>query len=159
MLVLFLAAAAVQAPAPAEASYTRAVTHICSGALLFDQPHAQGTRADALAVASDIRASTAQRLARVAAVPAPGEWRALAARWIALERRLADSYADNWVRIFDVVAASTTPAERAREPARLERLVHAPDTLRLAAARIELVLRIPDCTGGDRQGDRHDLSS
>src|SRR5262245_19048452 len=51
------------------AEYSRAVTRVCTGALLFDHQHAMGTRADALAVARDIRASTHRRLARVTKLP------------------------------------------------------------------------------------------
>ena len=34
------------------------------------------------------------------------------------------------------------------QPALLSRLLHAPDRLRVAASQIELVLQVPDCTGG-----------
>src|SRR5215475_1369531 len=80
------------------ARYARAVTRICAGALLFDHAHDMGTRADALAVARDIRASTARRLARVIAVPVPSQLRRLSGRWIASQRRLAASFAKTWVQ-------------------------------------------------------------
>jgi hypothetical protein len=133
---------------PSAVEYSLAVTRICAGALLFDHAHDMGTRADALAVARDIRASTARRLARVAAVAVPSELRRISGRWISSQRRLADAYARAWVQIYDAIDASRTPAERATLAERLHRLVHAPDPLRLAAGRLELELHVPDCTGG-----------
>jgi hypothetical protein len=149
-----LAAAALVAPpghaasADSATEYTRGVWRICGGSLLFDHPHDMGTRADALSVARDIRASTARRLARVTALPVPSELRRLNSRWISSQRRLAASYARNWVRIYDAIEAAVTPAQNAALPSRLHRLVHAPDRLRLAAGRLELTLHVPDCTGG-----------
>jgi hypothetical protein len=128
--------------------YSLAVTSICAGALLFDHAHHQGTRAGALAVARDIRASTTRRLARVATVPVPPELQRISSRWISLQRRLAASYARAWVRIYDTIDAARTPAQRAPLAERLHRLVHAPDALRLAAERLGLLLHVPDCTGG-----------
>jgi hypothetical protein len=130
------------------AEYSLAVARICAGALLLDHAHHMGTRADALSVAGDIRASTARRLARVTALPVPTGLERLSNRWIASQRRLAASYARNWVRIYDAIDAARTPAQRATLPRRLEQLVHAPDSLRLAAGRLELELHVPDCTGG-----------
>jgi hypothetical protein len=129
------------------AEYSLAVTRICARALLFDHAHHVGTRADALSVARDIRASTARRLARVVAVPAPRELRPISRRWIASQRRLAASFAQTWVEIYDTIDAAKTPAQRAALARRLHGLVHAPDPLRLAAGRLELQLRVPDCTG------------
>jgi hypothetical protein len=134
--------------ATSPAAYANAVTKICSGALLFEGQHAIGTRAGALAVAHDIRASTQRRLRRVDALSAPRGLEALVERWITLERRLAHVYAESWVGIYDVIASTHTPAQRNRAPQLLRRLLRAPDRLRLAAARIELTLHIPDCTGG-----------
>jgi hypothetical protein len=130
------------------AEYAGAVTQICAGALLFDHAHHMGTRSDALAVARDIRASTARRLARVTALPVPPELQRLSSRWISSERRLAASYARTWVRIYDAIDAARAPAQRATLAQHLEQLVHAPDRLRLAAGRLELQLHVPDCTGG-----------
>ena len=96
----------------------------------------------------DIRASTARRLGRVAAVPVPPQLRQISSRWISLQRRLAASYADAWVRIYDAIDAAHTSAQRALLAARLHRLVHGPDPLKLAAGRLELALHVPDCTGG-----------
>src|SRR6185312_15256010 len=77
------------APAVTTATtYSRAVGQICAGAVLFEQPHRIGTRAGALAVASDIRATSRRRLALVATVqPAPRQ-EAMAVRWQAVEQRL-----------------------------------------------------------------------
>jgi hypothetical protein len=132
----------------AAAQYSLAVMDICGGALLFDHAHRMGTRADALAVARDIRASTARRLARVTALSAPQELQRTSSRWIAMQRRLAASYARIWVRIYDTIDAVHTPAQRESLAERLHQLVHAPDRLKLAAAQLELELDVPDCTGG-----------
>ncbi len=129
-------------------AYAFAVTRICAGALLFEQAHATGTHADALATASDIRASTQRRLALVAAIPAPSELRGTIDRWLSLQRRLAASYARNWVRIYDTIDAARTPSQHAELAQRLEKLVQAPDPLRRDAGRLELELNLPDCTGG-----------
>lgn len=143
-----LAGAGASSAAPSPAAYTNAVTRICAGAPLFEGDHELGTRADALAVARDIRRSTRRRLRRVAALQVPRSLAAPVARWMTLERRLADVYAESWVAIFDAIAAARTPAQRARMPLRVTRLLHAPDRLRLAAGRIEVALHLPDCTGG-----------
>lgn len=127
--------------------YARAVTRICAGALLFDHAHETGTRADALEVAADIRASTERRLVRVVAVPVPRKLRRINRRWIASQRRLAAIFARSWVQIYDAIEAAQTPAELAALPHRLHELVHAPDPLRLTAGRLELKLHVPDCTG------------
>lgn len=129
------------------AKYSSAVTRICAGAVLFDHPHHMGTRADALAVARDIRASTARRLARVVAVRVPRKLRMISRRWIASQRRLAGSFARAWVQIYDTIEAARTSAQMAALPHRLHELVHASDPLRLVAGRLELKLHVPDCTG------------
>jgi hypothetical protein len=147
-IVVGLGVPGASADAGSRAAYSSAVTQICSGALLFEGSHAIGTRAGALAVAHDIRASTRRRLSRVDALSVPPGLEGLVERWTTLERRLADIYAESWVGIYDVVAATDTQAQRARAPRLLRRLLRAPDQLRLAAARIELTLRVPDCTGG-----------
>jgi hypothetical protein len=141
------AAGAPGASAPA-ADYSLAVTRICAGALLFDHKHRMGTRADALAVARDIRASTARRLALVTALSVPPVLQHTSDRWISSQRRLASLFARTWVRIYDTIDAARTPAQRATLAERLEKLVHAPDSLKLVAGRLELELHIPDCTGG-----------
>lgn len=138
--------------APAESSpaavYSSAVVQICAGALLFDHAHPMGTRADALAIAEDIRASTARRLTRVIALSVPTDLKPTAARWVASQRQLAAFFAQTWVRIYDAIDAAQTPAQRATLAANLEKLVSAPTRLRLAAGRLELQLHVPDCTGG-----------
>jgi hypothetical protein len=63
-------------------------------------------------------------------------------------RRLAATYARSYVRIFEVIDGAKTAEQRAREPQLLRRLLHAPDQLGRRAARIELSLQVPDCTGG-----------
>jgi hypothetical protein len=130
------------------AEYSAAVAQICAGSLLFDGPHEIGTRADALAIARDIKASTARRLALVTALSVPVDLELTSSRWISSQRALAALYAQLWVRIYDTIAAARTPNELATRAVRLEKLVHAPDTLKLAARRLELKLRVPDCTGG-----------
>src|ERR1022692_1845624 len=85
------------------AVYAAAVTEICANALLFGGTHQIGTREGALEVAADIRDSSRRRLSQVAAFPAPpGEARAVV-QWLALEQRLADTYARNYVRIYDLI--------------------------------------------------------
>ena len=149
-----LAAAAVVAPpgyaasADSATEYSLGVSRICDGALLFDHAHEMGTRADALAVARDIRASTARRLARVTTLAVPSELRPTSSRWISSQRRLAASYARTWVRIYDTIDAARTRVQQATLAERLQRLLHAPDPFRLAAGRLELELHVPDCTGG-----------
>ena len=138
-----------QPPITAGGVYSLAVARICAGALLFEEAHAIGTRAGALAVARDIRASARRRFARVANVPTPPALQRPVARWLVLERRLAASYADHWVRMYDTIDAARTPKQHAELASRLEKLVHAPDGLRRAAGRLELRLNLPDCTGGD----------
>jgi hypothetical protein len=130
------------------AEYSLAVTRVCAGALLFDHAHDLGTRADALSVARDIRASTSRRLARVTALPAPPQLQDTSSRWISSQRRLASLYARTWVQIYDTIDAARTPAQMTTLAARLQELVHAPDPLKLAAGRLELELHVPDCTGG-----------
>jgi len=130
------------------AEYSSAVVQICAGALLFDHTHPMGTRADALAIAQDIRASTARRLDRVTALSVPAELQPAAARWISSQRQLAALFARTWVRIYDTIDAAHTPAQRAALAHDLEKLVSAPARLRLTAGRLELALHVPDCTGG-----------
>jgi hypothetical protein len=147
LVLAAMAATAAGGATGSSADYSLAVTRICAGALLFDNAHDMGTRADALAVAQDIRASTARRLALVVAVPVPRELRRISRQWIASQRRLAASFARTWVEIYDAIDAAKTPAQRAALPHRLHELIHAPDPLRLAAGRLELQLHVPDCTG------------
>jgi hypothetical protein len=148
LLIASSTAPAMTRRASPATAYSVAVARICADALLFDHAHPIGTRAGALAVARDIRASTARRLHRIAAVPVPLSLRRLTRRWITLQRRLAASYARTWVRIYDTIDAAHTPAQRAHLASRLARLVSEPDSLRLASGRLELRLHVPDCTGG-----------
>jgi hypothetical protein len=45
-------------------------------------------------------------------------------------------------------ATQTGSRQRALEPRRLGRLLHAPDALRRTASGLEARLHVPDCTGG-----------
>ena len=128
-------------------TWSRAVTRICAGALLFERRHEIGTRRGALAVARDIRLSTGRRLARIAALSVAAR-PALATNWLRVERRLALAYAHSYMRIFQAIDAAHTPAQRERLPRLLGRLLHAPDRLGDEAVRLQVALGVPDCTGG-----------
>ncbi len=143
-----IAGSATPAEAATPTPYAQAVTQICAHALLFEGSHAMGTRDGALGVAADIRASAERRLARLATVPAPVGERKPVALWLALERRIAESYATSYLGIYDVIAAPRTFAQYAAAARRIQRLEHAPDRLRRVAARLEAQLGVPDCTGG-----------
>jgi hypothetical protein len=144
-----LVALAASAPAVATSStWSRGVSRICAHPLLFEGSHEIGTRAGAVAVAQDIRASTARRLARIAALPAHPTQPALAVRWLTVERHLAAVYANSYLEIFDVITAARTPQQQSLAAQALGELVHAPDRLSRTAAHLELRLRVPDCTGG-----------
>jgi hypothetical protein len=136
------------AVAPAPSAWPDAVTGICAHALLFEGRHEIGTRAGAVAVARDIRASTSRRLRRIRALPIDPPDPGLSTRWLGLELRLASVYARSYVRIYDLIAAANTPSKRARMPRALHRLLHAPDALRATTADLEQQLQVPDCTGG-----------
>ena len=93
LVAVGVAAAAIVAlttapPAAASTAWSRGVTNICAHALLFEGSHEIGTRAGAVAVAQDIRASTERRLARIATLPVPQAQRTLTVRWLAVESRL-----------------------------------------------------------------------
>jgi hypothetical protein len=137
------ASAVVGSPA-----WSGAVNGICAHALLFEGRHEIGTRAGAIAVARDIRASTGRRLRRIQALPMASPRPVVSSRWLGLERRLADVYASSYVRIFDAIAAAYAHGRRAELPRVLDRLLHAPDPLRATTASLEHRLGVPDCTGG-----------
>jgi hypothetical protein len=156
-LCLLVAALAVALAASSTAStatatgpvaWPDAVTAICAHALLFEGRHEIGTRAGAIAVARDTRASTARRLRRIRALPMPPPQARLSLRWLDLERQLAAVYARSYVHIYDAIAAAVTPAERARLPRILDKLLRTPDALRGQTASLEGRLHVPDCTGG-----------
>jgi hypothetical protein len=150
---VLVAALAATAPTAADpAGWSVGVTRICAHALLFEGQHEIGTRAGAIAVAQDIRASTARRLDRIRALQVPPPEPGLSAQWLDLEQRLADVYASSYVRIYDAIAAAVTRKQRARLPRVLDRLVHAPDALRGRTASLEGRLLVPDCTGGGTPG-------
>ena len=144
--------AALSTPAaavgPFPSPWSREVTGICAHALLFEGRHQIGTRAGAVAVSRDIRASTARRLLHIRALSIRPPQRRLSRRWLRLERRLAAVYASSYLRIYDAIAAANTPSERARLPRVLGRLLHMPDAIRETTTNLEQRLRVPDCTGG-----------
>jgi hypothetical protein len=129
-------------------AFSDQVSRICAGALLFEGKHELGTRADAVAVSRDIRESGTRRLRRVDAVPEPDSQAATIRKWLGIERRLVAAYARDWLLIWDAIEKANTPAQRADLPARLEALVHDPDALKEQARSYELLLGVPDCTGG-----------
>jgi hypothetical protein len=165
LLVAGVASAAIVAfttAAPAAAArdnWSRGVTRICAHAILFEGSHEIGTRAGAVAVAKDIRASTERRLTRIAALPAPPTQRALAARWLGVERRLAAVYASSYLGIFDLIATAATPEQQTQAAILLGKLLHAPDRLRQTAAALEEQLQVPDCTGGTARPAQSDPSA
>ena len=129
-------------------TWSSAVGRICANALLFEGRHESGTRAGAIAVGSDIRASTARRIRRIETLPMSAPKPLLAARWLRLERGLAAVYASSYVRIYEAIAAAKTRRQRADLPRVLGRLLHAPDALRSTTMQIARRLGVPDCTGG-----------
>jgi hypothetical protein len=151
--LLAAAAATVGAAQAAQSSqtpagYSRAVTRICTGALLFDGRHQIGTRAGAVAVSKDIRATGARRLGRVDAVPKPASTARLTADWIAVERRLVETYAATYLQIWDEIEHANSATQRAALPRALRALIARPDNLQHQAAKFEQRLGVPDCTGG-----------
>jgi hypothetical protein len=135
-------------------TWSSAVTRLCANALLFEEEHELGNRAGAIAVARDIRASTARRVRRIRALPMRPPHRRLSVRWLALEQRLAAVYARSFVAIYDAIAAAESPQQRNELPNVLRRLLDAPDGLRDKTANLERRLRVPDCTGGGTTGQR-----
>ena len=130
------------------AAYSVRLTQICSGAMLFDGTHTIGTRAGAIAVARDIRTSGGKRLSRADAVPKPLRTGLLAKRWIRLERRLIELYADDYLRIWYAIERARTREQRAQLPAALRALIDQPHRFERQAAALEAALNVPDCTGG-----------
>ncbi len=129
-------------------TWSDAVTGICANALLFEGSHQIGTRAGAVAVARDIRASTARRLRRIRTLQVVPPDERLSTRWLKLEHRLAAVYASSYLGIYDAIAAAETPRQQARLPLVLNKLLHSPDALRAIAQSLEQRLHVPDCTGG-----------
>jgi hypothetical protein len=136
------------APVQTSAGYSRAVTQICAGALLFEGRHRIGTRAGAIAVSRDIRATGSRRLDRVDAVLKPASTAELAERWIAVERHLVQTYASTYLQIWYAIENADSPHKHARLPALLRTLISRPDGLQGQAARLAQELYVPDCTGG-----------
>jgi hypothetical protein len=125
------------------------VTRVCTGALLFEGRHSIGTEQGAVAVARDIRASTARRLKRIEALRVHPERPLLASRWSRVEHRLSELYASSYLGIWHAIAHANSPAERARLPRILGQMLHRPDVAQAQARLLEGQLRVPDCTGGE----------
>jgi hypothetical protein len=128
--------------------YSARLMHICAGAVLFESTHSIGTRAGAIAVARDISTSGNRRLIRADAVPKPPGVLRLAKHWIAIEHRLIEMYANNYLRIWYAIERAHTPAERAKLPSALRALINEPRPLERRASELETTLNVPDCTGG-----------
>ncbi len=130
------------------AAYSRHVFQICAGAVLFEGSHALGTRQGTLDAAADISASTRRRLAEIAQLSAPTDEAQTIARWLAVQQQLADTYAQNLVQLYDLIAAVPTSDQQATQASQpIRATLDAPYSLRLAAGRLELKLGVPDCTG------------
>jgi hypothetical protein len=112
------------------------VTRVCTGALLFEGRHSIGTEQGAVAVARDIRASTARRLTRIEALRAHPERPLLASHWSRVEHRLSELYASTYLAIWHAIAHANSSAERA----------------------LEGKLRVPDCTGGENTTPRPSIA-
>ena len=141
-------AAPTQQAAMTTSRYARTIARICDGGVLFTGTHEMGTRAGAIAVSRDIRATGQRRLRRVRAVPKPPRIASQAAHWIATEAKLVDLYALTYLRIWMKIEWAYAHRQRARLPLILHRLVHRPDELKHRAHRAEHALGVPDCTGG-----------
>lgn len=125
------------------------VSRVCAHSLLFEGRHSIGTEQGAVAVAEDIRASTARRLVRIERLRAHPAQPDLALRWLQVEHRLAELFASSYLRIWHAIAGANSASQRARLPGILERLVRRPDEARGRARLLEEHLQVPDCTGGD----------
>jgi hypothetical protein len=108
--------------------------------LLFEGRHRIGTRAGAIAVSNDIRASGLSRMRRVDAIEKPRGIARRAARWIAVERRLIRLYASTYLRVWYDIERARTARERAMLPIELRALIDAPDALQATAGRLESAL-------------------
>jgi hypothetical protein len=146
--VTLLAPTRAAAATPTPTAYAQRVTAICAGALLFEGSHQLGTRAGAIAVSNDIRATGLRRLRRVAGIPRPAVISRVAVRWLTLERRLVKTYAAAYLGIWNAIEQARTTRQKQALPALVTALIHAPDQLRGRAGRLELELHVPDCTGG-----------
>lgn len=136
--------AAAQTPA----GYSQAVTQICAGSPLFEGSHQIGTRAGATDLAQNIRLTGGLRLSRVDAVPKPVGTAKLAARWIAIERQLVETYASSYLQIWYAIESADAPGNHAKLPALISTLISRPDRLQGQAAALAQQLNVPDCTGG-----------
>jgi hypothetical protein len=134
------------------------VTRVCTGALLFEGRHSIETEQGAVAVARDIRASTARRLTRIEALRAHPERPLLASHWSRVEHRLSELYASGYLGIWHAIAHANSSAERARLPRILGQMLHRPDVARAQARLLEGQLRVPDCTGGENTTPRPSIA-
>jgi hypothetical protein len=141
--------AASESDRPVGQAWRVGVSRICADALLFEGSHSIGTEQGAVAVAGDIRASTARRLARIEALRARPERPILARQWLRVEQRLSEVFASSYLLIWHAIARANSSAERARLPRILERLIGRPDEAHGRARLLEEQLQVPDCTGGD----------
>jgi hypothetical protein len=148
VVVVALAAVSPGLATANNTEFSQQVTSICSGALLFDGEHVIGTRAGAIAVSRDIRLTGTRRLRRVAAVDEPSDEAPMIRQWLRAERLLVFAFARDWLRIWDEIESAHTRSQRAGLPARLDALVHQPDSLKWRADAYERRLGVPDCTGG-----------
>jgi hypothetical protein len=139
-------------------AWTVGVARVCTGALLFEGRHSIGTARGAVAVARDIRASTARRLARIEELRAHPDRPLLASRWTRAEHRLSELYARNYLGIWRAIANANSRAERARLPRILTQMLNRPDRASARARLLEEQLGVPDCTGGDPAGAGGEVS-
>ena len=75
-----------------------------------------------------------------------------AARWIAIERRLVQTYASTYLQIWLAIENAPSPDEHESLPRLLRTLIARPDRLQGQAARLAQRLYVPDCTGGRSSG-------
>ena len=148
-LISVTKSAAAGSDRPDRHAWRVGVTRVCTGALLFEGRHSIGTEQGAAAVARDIRASSARRLARIEALRAHPERPLLASQWLRVEHRLSELYASSYLAIWHAIAHANSPADRARLPRILGQMLHRPDVARTQARLLGGQLRVPDCTGGE----------
>ena len=96
---------------------------------------------------SDIRASTARRLARVVAVPVPRRLRRISRRWICVTAPTRGEFARAWVQIYDAIERRKDAGAAGRSPTPPPPAGARTRPLRLAAGASSS-LHVPDCTGG-----------
>ncbi len=135
------------------AAYSRHVFQICAGAVLFEG-HALGTSPRPLDAAADISASTRRRLAEIAQLSAPTDEAQTIARWLAVQQQQADTYAQNLVQLYDLIAAVSTSDQATQASQPIRATLDAPYSPRLAG-RLELKLECPTAREIDRRSIDH----